>query len=122
MKKLRQAVLWISSIFLALLFVAVGLSKLEGSSAIRWAQRFVHWGYPAGSQYAVGAMEVIAGIGIVIPRLRKAAAAIVMVVMAGALYTHARYGEFPRVIPPMLLGGLAFLVFSLHSRASTSSK
>jgi len=67
-------------------------------------------------------MEVIAGIALLIPRLRKAAAGIVMVIMAGALYTHARYGEFLRVVVPILLGGLAFLVFSLHSQGSTSSK
>src|SRR3954469_16913477 len=87
MKRLRQTGLWMSSIFLAFVFVAVGLSKLEGSSATRWAQRFLSWGYLAGSQYVVGAIEIIAGIAMVIPRLRKVAAGIVTVIMAGALYT-----------------------------------
>jgi len=120
MKKLRQTVLWIFSILLGFMFVAVGLSKLEGSSATRWAERFLHWGYPAGSQYVVGTIEVIAGIAMVIPRWRKTGAGIAMVIMAGALYTHVHNGEFPRAIPPLVLGSLAFLVFSLHSRASTS--
>jgi len=122
MKRLHQTVLWSSSIFLAFVFLVAGLSKLEGSSATRWAQRFLHWGYPAGSQYAVGAMEVIAAIAVLIPQLRKAAAGLVMIIMAGALYTHARHGEFPRVVPPILLGGLAFIVFSLQSRTGTSNK
>ena len=120
--KLRQTVLWIFSILLGLIFVAVGLSKLEGSSAARWAEKFLHWGYPAGSQYVVGAIEVIGGIAMMIPRWRKIAAWIAMVTMAGALYTHAHNGEFPRIIPPLVLGSLALLVFSLHSRASASGK
>ena len=122
MKRLRQTGLWMSSIFLAFVFVAVGLSKLEGSSATRWAQRFLSWGYLAGSQYVVGAIEIIAGIAMVIPPLRKVAAGIVMVIMAGALYTHVRHGEFLRVLPPIFLGGLALIVFSLHSQPSESSK
>jgi len=122
MTKLRQTVLWIFSILLGLIFVAVGLSKLEGSSATRWAERFLHWGYPAGSQYVVGTIEVIAGIAMVIPRWRKTAAWIAIIIMAGALYTHAHNGEFPRIISPLVLGSLAFLVLSLHSRASVSGK
>src|SRR5262249_33427976 len=115
MKRLRQTVSWILSILLGFVFVAVGLSKLEGSSATRWAERFLHWGYPAGSQYVIGTIEGIAGIAMVIPRWRKIAAGVVIAIMAGALYTHARHGEFPRLVPPLLLASLAFLVFSLHS-------
>jgi putative oxidoreductase len=122
MKKLPRTISSVLSIFLAVVFIAVGLSKLEGSSATRWTQRFLHWGYPAGSQYVVGAIETLGGIAIVIPRWRKAAAGILIVVMAGALYTHARNGEFPRVIPPLVLGSLAFVVFFLHSLARASSK
>jgi putative oxidoreductase len=122
MKRPRQTVLWILSILLGSVFIAVGLSKLEGSSATRWAERFLRWGYPAGSQYVIGTIEAIAGIAMMIPRSRKTAAGIIMVVMAGALYTHASHGEFPRVIPPLVLGSLAFLVLLLHSQASTSGK
>src|SRR5262245_65234580 len=111
MKKIRQTVLWIFSILLGFMFVAVGLSKLEGSSATRWAERFLHWGYPAGSQYVVGTIEVIAGIAMVIPRWRKTAAGIAMVIMAGGLYTHAHKGEFARGNHPLVFGGLGLLVF-----------
>jgi hypothetical protein len=30
--------------------------------------------------------------------------------MFGALCTHVVHGEFPRLIPPLVLGGLAFLL------------
>ena len=34
----------------------------------------------------------------------------------GALCTHAVHAEFPRLIPPFVLGGLAFLLYSSRLR------
>jgi putative oxidoreductase len=97
---------------LAVAFVVVGFLKLEGPSAIRWSERFVHWGYPAHAHYIVGVLEVLSGLGVLIPKWRRAAAAILVGLMLGALGTHALNAEFPRLIPPLVLGGLAFLVYS----------
>jgi len=108
MKNPSRMVSWILSILLALVFVAVGISKLVGPPSVHWARRFQHWGYPTGSHYAIGILEIVAGIAIVIPRWRRMAAAILMIIMAGALCTHAIHGEWTRVIPPLFLGGLAF--------------
>ena len=108
MKNLSRIVSWILSILLAFVFVAVGTSKLVGPSAVHWAQRFQRWGYPTGSHYVIGILEIVAGVAILIPRWRRMAAAALMIIMAGALCTHALHGEWPRVIPPVLLGSLAF--------------
>jgi threonine/homoserine/homoserine lactone efflux protein len=37
--------------------------------------------------------------------------------MIGALGTHAVNAEFPRLIPPLVLGGLAFLLYSARPTA-----
>lgn len=108
MKNLSRIVSWILSILLAFVFVAVGTSKLLGRPSMHWAQRFQRWGYPAGSSYVIGILEIIAGIAILIPRWRKIAAAAFMIIMVGAVSTHALHGEWARVIPPVLLGTLAF--------------
>ncbi|HET9833570.1 MAG TPA: DoxX family protein [Vicinamibacterales bacterium] len=111
MAKLRSAAVWAGAIFLAVAFVAVGLSKLEGASAIRWSERFGQWGYPANAAYVVGVLEIVAGFGLLIPRRRRAASLTLSVLMAGALCTHLVHAEFPRVIPPLVLGGVAFLMY-----------
>lgn len=109
--KLPRAAVWTCAVFLAIAFLFVGVSKLEGPSAMRWAERFAQWGYPANAQYVVGAFEILGGFGVLIPRWRRAAAAILVALMIGALGTHAVQAEFTRLIPPIVLGGLAFLLY-----------
>jgi len=111
MKRLSPAVTWSLSIFLALLFAALGSSKLWGPSAARWGERFLNLGYPAGSHYVVGAVEIVSGLALLLPRSRKAAAGSLTLVMAGAIGTHLIHGELPRVIPPLILFILALLLF-----------
>ena len=112
MIRLPRAAMWACATFLAVAFVLVGVSKLEGPAAIRWNERFVHWGYPAGARYAVGILEVLGGLGLLITKSRRAAAATLIALMIGALFTHLVNAEFLRLVPPLVLGGLAFLVYS----------
>ena len=120
MIRLPRAGVWACAIFLAVAFVMVGISKLEGPSAMRWAERFVHWGYPARAQYVVGLLEILGGLGVLIPMWRRAAAATLVVLMIGALGTHTVSAEFPRLIPPLVLGGLAFLLSASRPRPAPS--
>ena len=114
--RLPRAAVWACAIFLAMAFVLVGISKLEGASAMRWTERLTQWGYPANAQYLIGVFEILGGLGVLIPRWRRAAAAILVALMIGALCTHAVQGEFPRLIPPLVLGGLAFLLYASRPR------
>jgi len=118
MTGLRKIAAWAGAIFLAVAFVAVGASKLGGASAMRWTERFAGWGYPANAQYFIGVLEILGGIGVLIPRWRLTASLMLAALMLGALCTHLVHAEFPRVIPPLVLGGLAFLMYWL--RRSTS--
>ena len=118
MTGLRKIAVWAGAIFLAVAFVAVGASKLGGASAMRWTERVAGWGYPANAQYFIGVLEILGGIGVLIPRWRLTASLTLAALMLGALCTHLVHAEFPRVIPPLVLGGLAFLMYWL--RRSTS--
>ena len=113
---LPRAAVWTCAGFLAVAFVLVGILKLEGPSAVRWAERFAQWGYPANARHVIGVLEILAGVGVLIPRWRRAAAASLVVLMIGALGTHAVHAEVPRLIPPLVLGGLAFLMYSARPR------
>ena len=117
MMRLSRVAVWTCAVLLAVAFVLVGMSKLEGASALRWADRLESWGDPANARYVIGVLEILGGLGVLIPRWRRAAAAILVALMIGALCTHAVHGEFPRLIPPLVLGGLAFfLLYSPRNR------
>jgi uncharacterized membrane protein YphA (DoxX/SURF4 family) len=111
--------MWVCAIFLTAVFVLVGISKLEGPSALRWAERFAQWGYPSATRPVVGVFEILGGLGVLIPRLRRLAAASLVVIMMGALCTHVMNAELPRLIPPLVLGGLALLLYSSPPRPSS---
>ena len=113
---LRRITVWGVAIFLAVVFLYVGVSKLAGPSAARWAGLFGHWGYPANANYVVGVFEILGGIGVLVPRWRQAALLTLGALMLGALCTHVVYAEFPRVVPPLVLGGLALLMYWSHRR------
>ena len=116
MIRVPRAAVWACAIFLALVFLYAGITKLEGPSAVRWAERLTNWGYPAYASYVIGVFEILGGLGVLIPRWRRAAAAILVALMLGALGTHAIQAEFPRLIPPLVLGGLAFVLYSSRIR------
>lgn len=109
------------AILIGLFFVLAGFSKLAGPSTTDWAVRLSHWGYPAASRYVIGGIEILAGLGLLVPPLRRSAAVTLMVVMAGALLTHLLHGEFVRVLPPLILGGLSYGLYSWQFRASQKS-
>lgn len=117
MKPISRAAGWTLSIVLALLFVLLGGSKFASPSAGHWHERLAQWGYPRGSQYLIGAIEMLAGAGLVIPRTRRVAAGVIIAVMLGAAITHVIHAEFVRIIPPAVLGLAAFLLYRRNSTA-----
>src|SRR5262249_55999793 len=98
MVSLRRAAVWGGAIFLAVAFVAVGISKLEGASAMRWTERFRQWGYPANAQYVVGVFEILGGLGVLIPRWRRGASLTLAPLIIRAFCTHVPHAQFPRLI------------------------
>ena len=116
MIRLPKAAVWALAILLAVVFVRAGISKLAGPSASGWAGRLAQWGYPPYARYVIGALEILGGLGVLIPRFRRGAAPILVALMIGALCTHAVHGEVPRLIPPLVLGGLAFALYSSRPR------
>ena len=54
---------------------------------------FRAWGYPDGFYLVIGAVEVVAGIGLLIPRVASYCAMVLAIVMVGASATHVVHGD-----------------------------
>lgn len=100
--------LWVFSGLLAALFVVAGTAKFFGAMN----DEFLGWGYTLGFATVIGIVEVLAGIGLLFKRAAGWAALALMVVMLGAMWTHATHGEYAMLTLPivvfLLLGFVAW--------------
>jgi len=117
MTRLRSIAAWIVRLLLAALFVAQGISKLNGSPA--WVARFRAWGYPDHFYLAVGLAELLGAIALLVPRLTTFGTSLLIVVMAGATATHALYRE-PQVITTLVI--LTLLAVNLYMRPTAAPR
>ena len=98
---------WLLALLLAVLMVGPGSQKF---TSLVWERMFRTWGYPDGFYLVIGAIEVIAGIGLLIPKVASASALALAVVMAGAAATHIWHGDrsgIGEIVFMLLLLGIA---------------
>ncbi len=111
-------VLWIIAIVLAVAFAGAGLMKLTqpkeklAASGMGWTEQF-----SPGAIKAIGALEVLAAIGLILPAvldivpvLVPLAALGLVLMMIGAAITHARRKENPMIAANLVLLILAAVV------------
>lgn len=109
-----KAVLWTLTILPAIGLLQAGAGKLIHRSV--WAENFERWGYPGWFWLAIGALEVIAGMALLVPRAASAAAIVLAVTMVWALATFLHAGETPRMLGPLVV--LPFLCTVAYLRRS----
>lgn len=94
------------AVILGTVFVAVAIPKLRGEARV--VANFERWGYPETIRTAVGAVELLAGVmilvGIAVQSLAVGGALLLIFVMIGALATHSRHRDPPtQWLPPAVL-------------------
>lgn len=105
----KTIAIWIVSVLLAAMFVMSGGMKLINPAQA--SGMFVNYGYPAWFALVIGAVEVIGGVLLLVPRVAFYAAGALAVVMAGAAFTHLKTaGEAPRAIVPIVLLLLSIVI------------
>jgi uncharacterized membrane protein YphA (DoxX/SURF4 family) len=106
--------IWIASGLMTALFLAAGSGKVMGAEEV--VATFTRYGHSDGFRIFIGASELAGAIGLWIPRLGFWAAAGLIVIMIGAVYTHLTHAEafFGPVVAALLL---AFVAWSRRSTA-----
>lgn len=111
--------LWVVAGLLALVFAGAGVTKLtspkeklEKNPNMAWTQDF-----SGGVVKAIGGLEVLAAIGLILPWaldilpvLTPLAAVGLVVIMVGAMITHARRKESSAIAFNVVLAALAVFV------------
>ena len=113
--KLKSVLVWVLAAALALEFSLAGLSKVGPHSP--WIRLFASWGFPAWAPPVVGAVELLCGLGLAVPRARRGCCAALLFVMTGAVGTHLLNHETPRALLPLTLAALLAVLRSLSPQA-----
>jgi putative oxidoreductase len=104
----KEVLLWIIALFLALVCLRSGLLKMTGN--IFWVRDFHRWGYPDWFRIVVGVAELVSMALLLVPRFASYGATVFSVVMLGAIYTHAGHNELSRLPFNLILLALALII------------
>jgi uncharacterized membrane protein YphA (DoxX/SURF4 family) len=112
-----NVVLWIVAGLLAVAFGAAGLMKLtQPKEKLAPNMAYVE-DFSAGAIKAVGALEILAAVGLILPAVLDIAPVLVplaalglVLVMIGAAVVHARRGEHQMILTNVVLLVLAAVV------------
>ena len=117
MNRFKSICGWVLQLLLAALFAIQGITKLTGSPA--WISRFRAWGYPDRFYFVVGLAELLGAVLLLIPRLGKFGAVMLIVIVVGATATHLIHRE-RQIMTTVILATLLAIV--LYMRRGTVTK
>jgi putative oxidoreductase len=108
--RVRTMTLWILQAIVALAFLTAGGSKLAGAEPM--VAVFDKIGFGQWFRYVTGLLEVTGAIGLFIPRYAFYAAGLLMLVMAGAVFSHLTLlggSPLPPIVLLLLSAAIAYL-------------
>jgi uncharacterized membrane protein YphA (DoxX/SURF4 family) len=109
LSKTQSTTMWILSVLLAAAFIFGGVTKLIGSEDM--VSAFNQFGYPGWFRILIGIIELVCGIGLLLPKYAIDAASFLIIIMLGAILTL--FFNDQSVIPPLvtliLIGSVAAL-------------
>ena len=108
---------WVLVALLAAGYLVSALGKLTGAAT----PMFEGWGYAPWFATLIGVLELSGALGLLIPRLRRAAILGLTGIMIGASYTHITNGEGTQVLRPLIFLALLWAVWWLRRERETEA-
>jgi uncharacterized membrane protein YphA (DoxX/SURF4 family) len=106
----QEVLIGAMTLFLAVVFFMAGMAKMSDGSG--WARAFAHWGYPVWFRIAIGVIEIAAAFLLLVPRMARYGALMIMATMLGGMYTHLVHDHGRHLtseVGPLLFSTLIFL-------------
>ncbi len=101
---------WVLVVLLAAGYLMSGVGKLTGAAT----QMFEDWGYAPWFAILIGVLELSGALGLLIPKLTRAAILGLTGIMIGASYTHITNAEGAQVLRPLIFLVLLWTVWWLR--------
>ena len=100
MSKTKNFITWIITILLSLIFMGAGFAKLSGAGEM--VQVFSLFGLPHWFRLAIGGLEVVGALFLLIPILTGCAAFGLSIIMIGAITCHVMFTPLTQGIPAVV--------------------
>ncbi len=104
----KEVVLWMIALFLALVCLRSGWLKVTGN--IFWVRDFHRWGYPDWFRIVIGIAELTSMGMLLVPRFASYGASLFAAVMLGAIFTHSTHNETSRLPFNLFLLALSLII------------
>jgi uncharacterized membrane protein YphA (DoxX/SURF4 family) len=112
--KALTVALWVVQVLLTLMFLMAGGSKLAGAPAM--VALFEAVGIGQWFRYVTGTLELLGAVLLVVPRANGLGAAILILVMLGAITAHWVVLHNSPAMPVTLLAGLVFVAWGRRAQ------
>ena len=89
MRWVRTGGKWLLQLLLAVVMIGPGSQKFTSPV---WERMFRTWGFPNGFYLVIGAIEVVGGVLLLVPKLASYSAMVLALVMIGAAATQITRG------------------------------
>ena len=114
-KSWKYIALWIASALVAIIMMVAGWAKVADAEML--VHNFSKWGYPHWFRYAVGTLEIVSSVLLLMPKFRVYGASVIGGLLIGAVWTHVAAGEYFMIpIPGILLVLSGIILVSERSR------
>jgi len=109
MTQSRSRIMLVLAGLLGVAMIGGGAMKLVGEAGQVTA--FAAWGLPAWFRALVGTFEVLGGLLLIVPATTPVGSLILSTIMVGAFWVHAAHGEWPHLVPVMVMLTLLLTIF-----------
>ena len=107
-KRWADLALWLPAAYLMWVFLQQGSAKFSDTSG--WAKAFAVWHFPVWFRVLIGCMEIAGALLLVTRRTAPLGAALIAVVMLGAMGTHISRGHPEQVTSEVVPLTMALIV------------
>ena len=107
-KRWADLALWLPAAYLMWVFLQQGSAKFSDTSG--WAKAFAVWHFPVWFRVLIGCMEISGAVLLVTRRTAPLGAALIAVVMLGAMGTHISRGHPEQVTSEVVPLTMALIV------------
>ena len=101
MSKTRNYATWVLTVLAALVYLAAGYAKVSGQEMM--VQGFASYGLPDWFRVAIGGLEIVGAIMLLIPAFTGMASFGLSLIMIGALACHVMFPPLGAAIGPFIL-------------------